>query len=94
MRKNEDPKREAILASAFTQFSRYGFRRTSMEDIARETGTSRASLYSYFANNSILQIIITLKCLMECFYTLMIRFHYFVINRWKTKVIFIKCLGF
>ena len=50
MKKNEDPKREAILASAFTQFSRYGFRRTSMEDIAKEAGTSRASLYSYFAN--------------------------------------------
>ena len=45
-----DPEREAILASAFTQFSRYGFRRTSMVDIAKETGTSRASLYSYFAN--------------------------------------------
>ncbi len=45
-----DPEREAILASAFTQFSRYGSRRTSMQDIAKETGTSRASLYSYFAN--------------------------------------------
>ena len=45
-----DHKREAILAAAFTQFSRYGFRRTSMEGIARETGISRPSIYSYFEN--------------------------------------------
>jgi len=44
------PKRDAILSAAFTQFSRYGFRRTSMEDIAKETGISRASLYSHFEN--------------------------------------------
>ena len=43
-------KREAILAAAEIQFSQYGFRRTSMDDIARETGISRASLYSYFDN--------------------------------------------
>jgi AcrR family transcriptional regulator len=48
MRNNAEPKREAILEAAFTQFNRYGFRRTSMEDIAKETGISRASLYSYF----------------------------------------------
>jgi AcrR family transcriptional regulator len=50
MTKDADPKREAILASALTQFSRYGFRRTSMADIAKETGISRASLYSHFEN--------------------------------------------
>lgn len=50
MSRNADPKREAILAAAFTQFGRYGFRRTSMEDIAKEAGTSRASLYSHFEN--------------------------------------------
>ena len=43
-------KREAILAAAEVQFSQYGFRRTSMDDIARETGISRASLYTYFDN--------------------------------------------
>ena len=50
MSRDADPKREAILAAAFTQFSRYGFRKTSMEDIAKEAGTSRGSLYSYFQN--------------------------------------------
>ena len=50
MKKSQDPKREAVLTAAFTQFSRYGYRRTSMEDIAKETGISRPSLYSHFAN--------------------------------------------
>ncbi len=50
MPRDSGPKREAILNAAFTQFSRYGFRRTSMEDIANETGISRASLYSHFDN--------------------------------------------
>lgn len=45
-----DLKRESILSAALVQFGQYGFRRTSMEDIARETGVSRASLYSYFEN--------------------------------------------
>jgi len=45
-----DKRRQAILSAALVQFSRYGFRRTSMEDIARQTGVSRASLYSYFEN--------------------------------------------
>lgn len=45
-----DARREAILRAAFVQFMRYGFRRTSMEDIARETGVSRPSLYTCFSN--------------------------------------------
>ena len=49
-----DPKREAILAAALIQFSCYGFRRTSMADIAKETGFSRASLYSYFENKEVI----------------------------------------
>jgi AcrR family transcriptional regulator len=50
MSEANDPKREAILASSTTLFRRYGYRRTSMEDIAKETGVSRPSLYSHFAN--------------------------------------------
>ncbi|MDP6978029.1 MAG: helix-turn-helix domain-containing protein [Myxococcota bacterium] len=46
----EPRKREAILEAAFHAFSRYGFRRTSLEDIAREAGISRASIYTYFQN--------------------------------------------
>ena len=46
----DSPKRQAILNAAHTQFRQYGYRKTSMEDIARELGISRASLYSYFEN--------------------------------------------
>lgn len=42
--------RARILAAALTRFSRYGFRRTSMEDIATEAGVSRAGLYLQFRN--------------------------------------------
>jgi AcrR family transcriptional regulator len=41
---------ERILKAAFSRFSRYGFRRTSMEDIATEAGVSRAALYLQFRN--------------------------------------------
>src|SRR5262245_9843855 len=41
---------ERILKAAFSRFSRYGFRRTSMEDIASEAGVSRAALYLQFKN--------------------------------------------
>ena len=45
------PERQAaILAAAFDVFQRFGFRRTSMQDIARAAGLSRAALYLHFAN--------------------------------------------
>lgn len=46
----QERRREAILGAAFQQFTRYGFRRTSMEDLAREAGVSRPSLYLHFRN--------------------------------------------
>jgi AcrR family transcriptional regulator len=46
----KENKREAILSAAYTQFSRYGYRKTSMLDIATTLSISRASLYSYFEN--------------------------------------------
>ena len=46
----KDKKRDAILNAAFNQFSHYSFRKTSMEDIAKAAGISRASIYSYFQN--------------------------------------------
>jgi AcrR family transcriptional regulator len=42
--------RERIQRAAFVRFSRYGYRRTSMEDIASEAGVSRAALYLQFRN--------------------------------------------
>ena len=46
----ENAKRQAILNAAHDQFSQYGLRKTSMDDIARSLDISRASLYSYFEN--------------------------------------------
>ncbi|MDQ3571541.1 MAG: TetR/AcrR family transcriptional regulator [Actinomycetota bacterium] len=40
--------REGILGAALACFSRYGYRRTSMEEIARQAGISRAAVYLYF----------------------------------------------
>jgi AcrR family transcriptional regulator len=42
--------RERILSAALERFARYGFRRTSMEDIAGAAGVSRAALYLQFRN--------------------------------------------
>lgn len=40
--------RSRILAAASTVFRRKGFRRSTMEDIAREVGVSKGALYLYF----------------------------------------------
>jgi len=45
-----DPRRAAILGAAFETFCHYGFRRTSMEDIARAVGLSRPALYQHYQN--------------------------------------------
>ena len=45
-----DPKQKAILKSAWTAFASYGFRKTSMDDIARGAGMSRPALYLHYRN--------------------------------------------
>ena len=39
-----------VLRAAMARFSAYGYKRTSMEDIASEAKVSRPTLYSYFKN--------------------------------------------
>ncbi len=41
---------ERILDAAYTCFARHGARRTTMDDIAREAGMSRAAVYQYVKN--------------------------------------------
>ncbi len=41
---------EQILSAAFEAFATYGFRKTSMDDIARIAGMSRSALYLSYAN--------------------------------------------
>lgn len=43
-------KRSAILAAAQTCFWRNGIRRTSIEDVAREAGVAKGTVYLYFAS--------------------------------------------
>ena len=45
---------ERILAAAEECFARYGFQKTSMEDIAREAGMSRTSVYRHFPDKAAL----------------------------------------
>ncbi|MDK3016149.1 TetR/AcrR family transcriptional regulator [Pseudodonghicola flavimaris] len=45
-----DPRQAAILLSAQQAFATYGFRKTSMDDIARGAGMSRPALYLHYRN--------------------------------------------
>lgn len=47
---SKDPKQQAILESAWAAFSTYGFRKASMDDIARGAGMSRPALYLHYRN--------------------------------------------
>ena len=43
-------KQQAILTSAWQAFATYGFRKTSMDDIAKGAGVSRPALYQHYRN--------------------------------------------
>jgi AcrR family transcriptional regulator len=45
---------EGVLTAALEVFGRHGFRKTSMEDVARSVGISRQGLYLHFANKEAL----------------------------------------
>jgi AcrR family transcriptional regulator len=45
-----DPRQKAILHAAWQAFAAYGFRKTSMDDIARGAGMSRPALYLHYRN--------------------------------------------
>jgi AcrR family transcriptional regulator len=49
-----DGKRETILAAALELFGRYGYRRTSIDDIAREAGIAKGTVYLYVENKEAL----------------------------------------
>jgi AcrR family transcriptional regulator len=44
-RQSADAKREAIFDAALALFGRYGFRRTSIDDIARSAGVAKGTVY-------------------------------------------------
>ncbi|MEM0899350.1 MAG: helix-turn-helix domain-containing protein [Pseudomonadota bacterium] len=45
-------KRGEILAASITVFATYGFRKTSMDDLAKAAGVSRPALYQVFKNKT------------------------------------------
>src|SRR5579859_6700970 len=45
-----DTRQEALLEAAVGVFARYGFRKTSMDEVARAAGVSRQGLYLQFAD--------------------------------------------
>jgi len=47
---SEDERLDRILTAAYVCFTRYGVRRTTMDDIAREAGMSRPAVYQYVRN--------------------------------------------
>src|SRR5689334_25270223 len=49
-----DGKREAILGAARELFGRYGYRRTSIDDIARAAGVAKGTVYLYVENKEAL----------------------------------------
>jgi TetR/AcrR family transcriptional regulator, regulator of autoinduction and epiphytic fitness len=50
----DDGRRRRLLDVALATFLRYGFRKTSMEEVARAAGLSRQGLYLQFANKDAL----------------------------------------
>ena len=54
MSSSSDSSGRRICQAALTLFARHGFARTSMSDVAREAGISRATLYTRFADKSAL----------------------------------------
>jgi len=58
-----DPKRKVILESAYVAFSTYGFRKTSMDDIAKGAQMSRPAVYLHYRNKEAI-----FRCLVELYY--------------------------
>jgi TetR/AcrR family transcriptional regulator, regulator of autoinduction and epiphytic fitness len=51
---SDSARRERVLAAALEVFGRYGFRKASMDEIARSADISRQGLYLHFANKDAL----------------------------------------
>ena len=45
-----DTTREAVAAAALAEFASFGYRRTSIESIARRAGVSRATVYAHWSS--------------------------------------------
>lgn len=54
--------REKIIKAAQELFARYGFKKTTLDDIAKAAGMTKSALYYYFENrNDILRIVANIE---------------------------------
>jgi AcrR family transcriptional regulator len=56
-----DEKRQGLLNKALECFTKYGYTKTTLEDVARATGINKASLYHYFKNKEALFLQVLLQ---------------------------------
>ncbi|MEO6037288.1 MAG: TetR/AcrR family transcriptional regulator [Saprospiraceae bacterium] len=60
IRSKSDEKKESVLRAASEVFARYGFDKTTLEDIGKRAGLNKASLYYYFKNKEDIFIAVVL----------------------------------
>lgn len=57
--------KQQIIEVADVRFRRYGFGKTTMAEIAKDSSMSAANLYRYFENKEKIGVAIALKCMCE-----------------------------
>jgi AcrR family transcriptional regulator len=62
---DDSAQKTRIIEAAETRFRIYGYRKTTMNEIADEAGMSAANLYRYFENKQNLAVACSTRCLQE-----------------------------
>jgi AcrR family transcriptional regulator len=50
MKNNQEIRRDELCEKALKVFARYGYRKTTLDDIAKEANVSKGTIYGYFKN--------------------------------------------
>ena len=58
MKATSNPKRTQIISTGKELFWKFGFKRVTIEEIAREAGVSKMTFYKYFSNKTELAIVV------------------------------------
>lgn len=81
-------KEQKIIEAAEQVFEKVGFTNAKMEDIAREAGITKVTLYAYFKSKENLQMALTYKALQ-----LLIAKYYETISAYKNESGFDSCMA-
>ncbi|RME22021.1 MAG: TetR/AcrR family transcriptional regulator [Deltaproteobacteria bacterium] len=57
--RQKDEKRERILRAAWALIRHYGYQKTTMDDIAREAGVGKGTVYNYFGSKQEIMLALT-----------------------------------